>query len=99
MDARDLAGVDDVCVLGVDGPEGPRTVLRAVLGSASASLTFESVVEHCRGKVAEYKIPRSVVVLPELPRDSRGKLDRRRLGDPALSATALEPGATVGSSA
>lgn len=84
---RDLAGVDEICVLGVDGPEGPRTILRAVLGTATPSVvTFESVVEHCRGKLAEHKIPRSVVVLPELPRDGRGKLDRRRLADAALAA-------------
>jgi len=86
---RDLPGVDEVCVLGVDGPEGPRTVLRAVLGSGSSStVNFESVVEHCRGRLAEHKIPRSVVVLPELPRDPRGKLDRRRLADPALPPAA-----------
>ena len=96
---RDLPGVDDVCVLGVDGPEGPRTVLRAVFGAASAAVTFESVVEHCRGKLAEHKIPRSVVVLPELPRDGRGKLDRRQLAEPALSCSAaLAAGFTTGSS-
>jgi long-chain acyl-CoA synthetase len=85
---RDLPGVDDVCVLGVDGPEGPRTVLRAVFGAATAAVTFESVVEHCRGKLAEHKIPRSIVVLSELPRDGRGKLDRRQLADPALPGSA-----------
>lgn len=86
---RQLPGVDDVCVLGVDGLEGPRTVLRAVFAADAAAVTFESVVEHCRGKLAEHKIPRSVVVLPELPRDGRGKLDRRRLADPELSGAAV----------
>ncbi len=87
---RELPGVDEVCVLGVDGPDGRRTMLRAVIGTggagASAAVTFESVVEHCRDRLAEHQIPRSVVVLPELPRDLRGKLDRRRLADPALPA-------------
>jgi len=86
---RDLPGVEDVCVLGIDGPEGPRTVLRAVFGATASAVSFESVVEHCRGKLAEHKIPRSVVVLPELPRDGRGKLDRRRLADPELSAASV----------
>ncbi|MEO8198155.1 MAG: class I adenylate-forming enzyme family protein [Thermoanaerobaculia bacterium] len=85
---RGLPGVEDVCVLGVDGPEGPRTVLRAVFGATASAVTFESVVEHCRGRLAEHKIPRSVVVLPELPRDGRGKLDRRQLADPALASVA-----------
>jgi long-chain acyl-CoA synthetase len=84
---RALPGVDEVCVLGVDGPEGPRTVLRAVIASGGAGatsggqVTFESVVEHCRGRLAEHKIPRSVLVLPELPRDGRGKVDRKRLAE------------------
>lgn len=86
---RELPGVDDVCVLGIDGPEGPRTVLRAVFGAAAREISFETVVEHCRGRLAEHKIPRSVVVLPELPRDGRGKLDRRRLSDPELPAAAV----------
>lgn len=86
---RHLPGVEDLCVLGVDGPEGPRTVLRAVFAADFAAVTFESVVEHCRGKLAEHKIPRSIVVLPELPRDGRGKLDRRRLADPELSQAAV----------
>ena len=65
-----------------------RQVLRAVFGAATAPVTFESVVEHCRGKLAEHKIPRSIVVLPELPRDGRGKLDRRQMADPALPGSA-----------
>lgn len=85
---RELPGVEDVCVLGVDGAEGPRTILRAVFAASASAVTFECVVEHCRGKIAEHKIPRSVVVLPELPRDGRGKLDRRRLADPQLAAAA-----------
>ena len=72
----------------VDGPEGSRSVLRAVFGAGAATVTFEGVVEHCRGKLAEHKIPRSIVVLPELPRDGRGKLDRRQLADPALPSLA-----------
>ena len=59
-------------------------------------MTFESVVEHCRGKLAEHKIPRSVVVLPELPRDGRGKLDRRQLADPALSSLAATAAIAAG---
>ncbi|MEZ5313340.1 MAG: hypothetical protein R2862_06610 [Thermoanaerobaculia bacterium] len=76
---RELAGVDEVCVLGVDGPEGPRTLLRAVIATRDDSLTYERVLEHCRGRLAEVKVPRNVVFVAELPRDGRGKLDRRAL--------------------
>ena len=37
----------------------------------------------CRDHLAAHKVPRSVILVPELPRTSRGKLDR-----PALLALA-----------
>jgi len=37
------------------------------------------VLEHCRTRLAEHKVPRSVVVVDELPRTERGKLDRAAL--------------------
>ncbi|MEO8277089.1 MAG: class I adenylate-forming enzyme family protein [Thermoanaerobaculia bacterium] len=93
---RELPGIDDVCVLGIGGPEGEKsgaiasaTVLRAVVAAAPDSgLTFERIVEQCRGRLADHKIPRSIVFVSELPRDARGKLDRRRLADPALAGSA-----------
>lgn len=74
-----LPGVSEVCVLGVDGPDGPRSQLRAVVAAPAGGIGYLEVVEWCRGRLAEHKIPRSVVVLPELPRSARGKLDRAAL--------------------
>jgi acyl-CoA synthetase (AMP-forming)/AMP-acid ligase II len=37
------------------------------------------LVAHARARLAGYKVPRSVVVLPELPRLGSGKVDRRAL--------------------
>ena len=77
---RALPGVEEVCVIGVDGPEGPRTVLRAAIATRNGDLSYERVLEHCRAHLAETKIPRSLLFLPELPRDARGKVDRKALG-------------------
>ncbi|HET9228029.1 MAG TPA: hypothetical protein VFR31_15240 [Thermoanaerobaculia bacterium] len=52
-------------------------MLRAVV--ASDSLTAEEVVAWCRPRLSPHKVPRSVVLVPELPRTSRGKLDRGAL--------------------
>lgn len=73
---RELPGVEEVCVLGVDGPEGPRTVLRAAIAARAGALSYEQVIEHCRAHLAEPKVPRNLLFLAELPRDGRGKLDR-----------------------
>lgn len=73
---RELDGVVDVCVLGVDGPEGPRSLLRAVVAVSGARIGYRDVLDHCRARLAEHKVPRSVVLVDELPRTERGKLDR-----------------------
>ncbi len=63
-------------MLGVDGPEGPRSLLRAVIATSSANFDPARAIAHCRARLAEHKVPRSVVRVRELPRTERGKLDR-----------------------
>jgi long-chain acyl-CoA synthetase len=75
----DLPGVDEVCVLGVDGPDGPASMLRAVVAAPGGGVDYQGVVAHCRHRLAEFKVPRSVLVVPELPRNARGKVDRAAL--------------------
>ena len=72
-----LSGVREVAVLGVSLPGRSGEVLRAVV--ASDSLTAEEVVAWCRPRLSPHKVPRSVVLVPELPRTSRGKVDRGAL--------------------
>jgi len=37
-------------------------------------LTEEQVLAFCRGKLAHYKIPKSVAFVPQLPRNPAGKV-------------------------
>ncbi len=38
------------------------------------------LVGHCRERLANFKVPREVVVLPALPRNAAGKVDKSALG-------------------
>ncbi|MEA2560384.1 MAG: long-chain acyl-CoA synthetase [Acidobacteriota bacterium] len=72
-----LPGVREVAVLGVNLPDRSGEVLRAVVAvTAADALTAAEVVAWCRPRLSPHKVPRSVVLVPELPRTSRGKLDR-----------------------
>jgi acyl-coenzyme A synthetase/AMP-(fatty) acid ligase len=72
-----LPGVREVAVLGVNLPDRSGEVLRAVV--AADDLTAAEVVAWCRPRLSPHKVPRSVVLVPELPRTPRGKLDRGSL--------------------
>jgi len=79
-----LPGVQEVAVLGVPLP-GSASVLRAVVACRCGRLSYEEVLGWCREHLAPHKVPRSLLLVPELPRTARGKLDRQALlaGDPA----------------
>lgn len=76
-----LCGVEDVVVVGVSSP-GQGEIVRAVIACPSGRLGHDDVVSWCRTKLADHKVPRSVVILDAIPRTSRGKVDRSALVSP-----------------
>lgn len=75
----ELDGVREVAVLGVSLPGRAESILRAVVACQPGTLTAAEVVAWCRPRLSPHKVPRSVVLVPELPRTPRGKLDRKEL--------------------
>lgn len=74
-----LPGVMSAAVVGVPDPHRGQ-VLGAVLAvSPQAGLTVHRVITYCRARLAPYKVPRKVALVPELPLTARGKLAKRDL--------------------
>lgn len=72
----ELPGVDDVAVVGA--PDD-RTGEHAVVFVAGSGVTAEQVLEHCAERLARFKRPAAVVLLPELPRGATGKIQKGAL--------------------
>jgi acyl-CoA synthetase (AMP-forming)/AMP-acid ligase II len=83
VEAALLAAPDvaDACVLAVaDEVMGEK--VGAVLFGGEAQIDVSAVLEHCRGQLADYKVPQYVTVVSEaLPRNAGGKLLKARLRD------------------
>ena len=52
-----------------------------VVVDPAASTTPEELVEHCRGQLARFKVPKDVVFIEALPRNPSGKVLKRELRD------------------
>jgi acyl-CoA synthetase (AMP-forming)/AMP-acid ligase II len=75
--------VAEASVIGVDDPEyGQRLAAFVVLkpdAGLDAAAAPDALKQHVRENLANYKIPRDITVLDELPRSSTGKILRADL--------------------
>ncbi len=75
--------VAEAAVIGVDDEQfGQRLAAFVVLtGDGGAGVTADELKQYVRENLANYKVPREITVLDELPRNSTGKIVRRDLQD------------------
>ncbi len=75
--------VSEAGVTGVADADLGARVAAWVVASAGSSIDIAALAEHCRNRLAGFKRPREIRVVGSLPRTAAGKLQRRKLTDPA----------------
>jgi len=71
--------VADAAVIGVDDEQYGQRLAAFVALNTGASVTPDVLKLHVRERLANYKVPRDIVVLDELPRNATGKIVRGQL--------------------
>ena len=73
--------VADAAAIGVDDDDYGKRLRAFVVLREQQSATEEDLKEHVKANLARYKVPREIVFLDELPRNSTGKVLKRELSD------------------
>lgn len=73
-------GVGEAAVFGVTDARWGEAI-QAVVTAGSSSFDAEAVLAYCRENLSGYKVPKSVELVDELPRNAAGKILRRVLRD------------------
>ncbi|MBV6306935.1 AMP-binding protein [Candidimonas humi] len=74
--------VFEACVFGVPDDMWGESVKAAVVLKQGASVDAAALAAHCKALLADFKKPRSIEILDELPKNSNGKISRKMLKDP-----------------
>jgi acyl-CoA synthetase (AMP-forming)/AMP-acid ligase II len=69
-------------VIGIPDEQWGERVHAAVVLKPGAQTTADSIIEHCKTLIANYKCPRSVAFLEALPLSGAGKILKTKLREP-----------------
>jgi fatty-acyl-CoA synthase len=89
-----MEGVRDIQVAGIASPTYGDEVGAYVLKKDGATISEEDVQDFCRGKIANFKVPRHVFFVDTYPMTASGKIQKyklRELGVRLLQERGVEP--------
>jgi len=75
----DLPGVVESAVIGLPHPDFGEAVAAVVVGARESATSAEEIVARLRGQIANFKLPKRVWVVDELPRNAMGKVQKNLL--------------------
>ena len=73
------AAVLEAAVVGRPDPRWGEVPVAYVVLREGATATADELIEHCRGQLAKFKVPKAVTFLDALPRNPSGKVLKRDL--------------------
>jgi len=78
---NELPGVAESAVVGVPHPDFGEAVVAVVVPRPGASVDGAAIAARLRTQIANFKVPKQVFVVPELPRNAMGKVQKNLLRD------------------
>ena len=76
---NDLPGVMESAVIGVPHPDFGEAVVAVVVAKPGATLNGADITAHLKSRIANFKVPKKVDVVADLPRNAMGKVQNNQL--------------------
>jgi malonyl-CoA/methylmalonyl-CoA synthetase len=73
---EEIPSVAECAVIGIPHPDFGEGVTALVVPAAGATLDEAAVLKALQGRLAKFKLPKRVLIVPELPRNAMGKIEK-----------------------
>jgi malonyl-CoA/methylmalonyl-CoA synthetase len=75
----DMAGVAESAVIGLPHPDFGEAVTAVVVAMPGANLSEKAIIAELKSRIANFKVPKRVYIVDELPRNTMGKVQKNVL--------------------
>src|SRR5581483_1782440 len=74
-----LPGVEESAVIGIPDADFGEAVVAVIVARNGHAPSERDIIRALRGEIASFKVPKRVYVVPELPRNAMGKVQKNVL--------------------
>jgi malonyl-CoA/methylmalonyl-CoA synthetase len=75
----DMDGVDESAVIGIPHPDFGEAVMAVVVPKAGVKLNAQAMIAILKTQIANFKIPKRLEIVSDLPRNAMGKVQKNIL--------------------
>jgi malonyl-CoA/methylmalonyl-CoA synthetase len=75
----DMPGILETAIVGRPDPDFGEVVVAFVVGDGTVEITEQAVLDFTKEKLANFKVPKQVFIIDELPRNTMGKVQKNDL--------------------
>jgi malonyl-CoA/methylmalonyl-CoA synthetase len=75
----DMDGVDESAVIGIPHPDFGEAVMAIVVAKPGAKLDSKTMIDVLKGQIANFKVPKRIEIVADLPRNAMGKVQKNIL--------------------
>ena len=72
-------GINEAAVVGKNDEKWGESIIAFVTEAEGFAFNHDHVIAHCKKFLGSYKIPKEIIVLPEMPKTPIGKIDKNAL--------------------